>query len=279
MAEFYKGDIPIIDTEAPDLEANEMLFSSGVSYGLVERDYSEFPEPMFAPPGDMVLIPESEWDARYDEQEAQRSSLEHLYLSGPNGTPAFRHLDQNGHGYCWKYSVGHSMMVDRLRRNLPMVRFNPHAGAAIIKRGRDEGGWCGEGAKFATEHGMAIEGTGPGQWPLHSRDLRRDTPALRAEMARYKIEEDWVDLTRQVWNRNLTTAQVATCGFNNLPGPRDYNWWRHSVCGIRWVRLERNSWGQLILNSWSGWGRHGLGVLRGSKAICNGGLAIRLTSS
>jgi len=279
MAEFYKSSIPIIDTEAPDFESNELLFSNKVTYGLIERDYDQFPEPMFAPPGDMVLIPESEWDARWEEQERQQSSLEHLYLSGPNGTPAFRHLGQNGHGYCWKYSVGHSMMMDRLRRNLPMVRFNPHAGAAIIKRGRDEGGWCGEAAKFATEHGMAIEGTGPGQWPLHSRDLRHDTPELRAEMAKYKIEEDWVDLTRQVWNRNLTMAQVATTAFNNLPGPRDYNWWRHSVCGIRWVRIERGAWGQLILNSWPGWGRHGLGVLRGSRAICNGGLSIRLTSA
>jgi hypothetical protein len=245
----------------------------------VPRDYEQHPEAMFAAPSEMILIPESEWDARFDEQEETQSSLEHIYLSGPNGTPAFKNLDQNGDGYCWNYSVGSSMMLDRLRRNLPMVRFNPHAGAAIIKRGQNEGGWCGEGAKFATEHGMAIEGKAPGQWPLHSRNLRLVTPELKAEMAKYKIEEDWVDLTRQVWNRNLTMAQVATCGFNNIPGPRDYNWWQHSVCGLRWVRIERGSWGQLILNSWPGWGRHGLGVLRGSKAVCNGGLAVRSTSA
>jgi hypothetical protein len=109
--------------------------------------------------------------------------------------------------------------------------------------------------------------------------VRLDTPQLRAEMAKYKIQEDWVDLTRQKYNRNLTLAQVATCGFNNIPGPRDYNWWRHSVCGLRWVRIERGSWGQLILNSWPRWGRHGLGVLRGNKATPNGALGIRLTSS
>jgi hypothetical protein len=274
MPATYKG-IPIIETDGPETNLSR---PAGVTYGLVPRDYEQYPEAMFSPPSEMVLIPESEWDARYDEQEATQSSLEHIYLSGPNGAPAFKNLDQNGDGYCWNYSVGHSMMMDRLRRNLPMVRFNPHAGAAIIKRGLDEGGWCGEGAKFATEHGMAIEGKGPGQFPLHSRNLRLVTPELRAEMAAFKIEEDWVDLTRQVWNRNLTMAQVATCGFNNIPGPRDYNWWGHSVCGLRWVRIERGSWGQLILNSWLGWGRHGLGVLRGSKAICNCGLGIRSTS-
>lgn len=278
MAEFYKRNIPIIDTEAPDLESNDMLFPKGVAYGLVERDYDQFPEAMFSPPSDMGLIPESEWDARYDEQEAQQSSLEHIYLSGPGGTPAFVNLDQGSEGYCWIYSVGHSLMMDRLRRNLPMTRLNPHSAGAIIKRGRNEGGWCGEGAAFVTEHGMAPEGRGPGQWPVQSRDLRLDTPAMRAEMAKHKIVEQWTDLTRRVWSRNLTVAQVATSGFNNLPGPRDYNWWGHSVCGIRWVRIERGSWGQLILNSWLRWGRHGLGVLRGNRAICNGGLSIRTTT-
>ena len=275
MAEFYKN-IPIIDTEAPD---NDVLFPAGMTFGLVPRDYDQFPEPMFAPPSDMQLIPESEWDARYDEQERLQSSLEHIYLSGPNGTPAFVNLDQNGHGYCWAYSTGQSIMLDRLRRNLPMVRLNPHATAAIIKKGRDEGGWCGQSAKFAREIGYALEGNQAGQWPLHSRDLRNDTQELRAQMAKYKIDEDFVDLTRQVYDQNLTTAQVATCGFLNIPGPGDYNWWGHSVCRVRWVRIERGSWGQLILNSWKGWGRHGLGVLRGSKAICNGALAVRSTTA
>jgi len=276
VADFYKGSIPIIDTEAPD---NDVLFPKDAAFGLVERNYDEFPEPMFAPPGDMVLIPESEWDARYDEQEEQKSSLEHLYLSGPNGTPVFRNLDQGSEGYCWIYSVGHSIMMDRLRRNIPLVRLNPHSAGAIIKKGRNEGGWCGEGAQFSTDVGMAPEGTGPNQWPAQSRSLKYDTPAMRAEMAKHRIAESWMDLTRRVWDRNMTTAQVATCGFNNIPGPRDYNWWSHSVCGIRWVRISKGNWGQLILNSWLRFGRHGLAVLEGRKAICNGGLGIRLTQS
>jgi len=276
MAEFYKSNIPIIDT---DRMATNLSYPPDVKFGLIPRDYTKDPESMFAPPSNMVLIPQSEWDARFDMQEETQSSLEHLYLSGPGGGPAFVNLDQNGDGYCWTYSVGHSMMMDRLKRNLPMLRFNPHGPAAIIKNGRDEGGWCGLAAKFGRENGYPEQGTGPGEWPLHSRDLRYDTPALRAEMAKFKIEEEWTDMTRQVYDQNLTMQQVATCGFNNVPGPRDYNWWSHSVCGIRWVRIERGSWGQLILNSWKGWGRHGLGVIRGSKAVCDGGLAIRLTSA
>ncbi len=275
MPSFYKGNIPIIDTEQPE---TDLSHPKGVGFGYVPRDYSTSPEAMFAPPSGMVIIPESEHDARYDEQEEQKSSLEHIYLSGPNGEPAFKNLNQGQDGYCWFYSVAHSAMMDKLKRGVAVPRLNPHAGAAIIKRGRNEGGWCGEGAKFAREHGFAVEGTGPGQWPLQSRNLKYDTPKLREEMAKYKIEEEWTDLTRQVYDQNLTKNQVATCGFNNVPGPRDYNHWSHSVCGLRWVRVERNVWGQLILNSWPNWGRHGLGVLIGNKAICNGALAIRLMS-
>lgn len=277
MADFYHKNIPIIDTEYAD--SNEMLFPKDVRFGMVPRDYTEYPQEMFAPPSEMDLIPESEWDARYDEQEELQSSLEHIYLSGPGGTPAFVNLDQNGHGYCWAYSTGQAIMLDRLKRNLPLVRLNPHATAAIIKRGRDEGGWGGLSAKFGRENGYAVEGTGPGQWPLHSRDLRYDTPQLRAEMAKYKLHEEWTDLTKSVYDQNLTRGQLATTGFSNIPGPRDYNWWGHSVCGVRWVRVERGNWGQLILNSWRGWGRHGLGVLIGNKAVPNGALAIRSTTA
>jgi hypothetical protein len=277
VPDFYHGNIPIIDTESTTSE--EMLYPEGATFGLVPRDYSTDPEAMFSPPSDMVLIPESEWDARFDEQEELKSSLEHIYLSGPNGTPAFLNLSQNGHRYCWFYSVTHSVMMDRLRRNLPLVRLSGHSGAAIIKRGRDEGGWCGLAAKFAREHGIAPEGSGPNQWPVHSRDLRHDTPTMRAEMAKYKLDEEFVDLTRSVYDQNLTRAQLATTGFNNIPGPGDYNWWRHSVCRMRWVRVERGNWGQLILNSWPGWGRHGLGVLIGNKAVSNGALAIRSTAA
>lgn len=106
-----------------------------------------------------------------------------------------------------------------------------------------------------------------------------DTPECRAQMVLHQPIEEWCDLTRQSYDQNLTMRQVATCGFMNIPGPRDYNWWSHSVCGVRWVRIEPGSWGQLILNSWLNWGRFGLAVLRGSQAICNGGLGIRMTTA
>lgn len=104
-------------------------------------------------------------------------------------------------------------------------------------------------------------------------------------MARYKAEEEWVDLTLPVFGQNLNKWQLQAALFNNLPSPSDFGAWQHSVCALRHVRIERNSWGLLILNQWPGpngegsWGRYGLAVLEGVLAVPMDCLAIRLTSA
>lgn len=282
MLGFYKGHIPIID-DSRDAYALQFPGKDGegkpVGYGYVPRDFVAQPPNTFsALPSEIQVYPESDWDALYDEQEAQKSSLEHLYLQGGD-SPAFVNLDQNGHGYCWAYSNGTALMLARLRDGQPLVRLNPHSVAAIIKGGADQGGWCGLSAEFIRKHGMAEEGNGPGQWPLHSRSLKNDTAACRESMTRYMVTEDYVDLTASVYDQNLSERQVATCLFNNLPCAVDFNHWSHSVCGIRWVRIERGSFGLLILNSWKGWGRHGLAVLQGGKRRPDGAVCTRVVKA
>ncbi len=275
MAEFYKGSIPILDSSGGF--GDSFAPPPGQAMGMVPRDYNEFPKEMFAPPSQLKVLDKSEWDAAYDDQEKYMSSLEHKYLSGPNGTPVFVNLDQNGDGHCWAYSTGHAMMLKTLLQGRTPKRLNPHATATLLKR--FNGGWCGISAKFGREVGYAEEGTGSGQWPLHSNDARYDTPELRAAMGKNKVEEDWYDVTREVWSQSMNTAQLATCGLRNIPCPSDFNWWGHSVCQVRWVRIEAGSWGPLILNSWKGWGRYGLAVLRGSQAIANGAVATLSTAA
>lgn len=272
--DYFRGSIPIIDDTSYGL-----AYPTGAAFGAVPRDYDADPVDVRQSPDGLTLIPESEWDARYDEQEATKSSLEHLFLpNGPDGPPAFVNLDQNGHGYCWAYSTGHAVMLDRLVRGYEAVRLNPHSVAAIIKGGRDEGGWCGLSAKWVKENGIAPEGTGPGEWPLHSRSLSHDTAATRAVMKFYRVEEDWYDLGRKEWDQVLNHQQRVTLAFSNIPMPTDRMWWGHSTCDIRYVRIERGSWGWLTLNSWKNWGRHGLAVLRGSKANSDGSVGIRATT-
>lgn len=270
MPDFYKGDIPIYDLSKEWQRA--AVNPQGVKSGGVPRDYSEYPEAMFAGPESIQIIPESEWDARFDEQEATESSLEHIFLRG--GQPAFLNLDQNGDGDCWAYSTGHAMMFDALLSGRPVPRINPHFIATYLKR--FDGGWCGASMKVATEVGCCEVGTGPDQWPQWSHDTRLLTPARMAAAAEHKVIENVYDLTRQVWDQQFTRLQLATCSFNNVPAPSDYNEMSHSMCQVRWCRVERGSWCPLILNSWKGWGRHGLGVLRNMDA--DGAVAVRTTS-
>lgn len=269
--DFYKGDIPIL--EPLSSAAQDLLHPKQVRFGLVPRDYSVDPEAMFAGPEEVETIKPGDWDAYYDEAEREESSLEHLFLRG--GKPAFVNLDQDGDGHCWAYSTGHSVMLSYLARGGEVPRLNPHFIATYLKT--FNGGWCGKSMKAFGEVGCPEEGNGPDQWPLHSNNTNLVQSRLEAA-AKYKVVENVYDLTRQVWDQRLTSEQLATCGFNNVPAPSDFNWWGHSVCQVRWVRIEKGSWGPLILNSWKGWGRFGLAVLRGSQAVANGAVATRTVS-
>lgn len=255
--DFYKGNIPIIDNDGPQYA--DMIFPKGVTHGCIPRDYTVQPADTFkAMPSTMPLMSDDEIDARYDEQEAQQSSLEHLYLRG--GSPAFVNLDQGPFGDCWAYSTGHAMMFNALKRGSAIRRLNPHAIAVILNY--LDGGWCGLSAKAARELGYPGDGNGPGEWPGESRSRSNDTPALRAAMLMNRITEDYVDLTREVYDQNLTKSQYRTALSNNQPCPSDFMRMSHSMCAIRWVRIERGSWGPLVINSWLNWGRFGLAVFR-----------------
>lgn len=243
--------IPIVDHDTD----NDFLFPKGAGFG---HDPDQYVPDMMAAPLQMQVYSEADWDALFDEQEEQQSSLEHLYLAA-----GWENLDQDGDGYCWTYSTGHANMLKREAMHLPHVRLNPHSVGAIVKGGRNEGGWCGLSLAKYREIGCAPEGTGPGQWPLHSRDFRRfNDPAVKAEMMKYRVTDDWYDLGKPMYSQTLKRDQLATCLFKNSPSPTDWNPWAHSVCAIRWVRVERGSWAPLILNSWKGWGRRGLAVIR-----------------
>lgn len=256
MPELYKSKIPIIRRS---LDEGFIRGTPDVapSYGCIPRDYDVDPVEMRDDPSGMVLIPESDWDAHYEASEAAEDSLEHILLRAI-AAGEFEFLDQDGFPDCWAHSTAHALMIDKLKQNLHPVRLNAVAVATLLKQ--TNGGWSGLSMKFAREHGFPVVGGEPGEWPYQSR-RGKDTPELRAAMARHKSLEDWYDLGRKEWDQELSQKQIATCLFNNLPVPSDYNRFRHAMLSIRHVRIERGSWGRLTLNSWQGFGHHGLCVL------------------
>lgn len=258
---------PIIDD---DPASKTHAFPDNVRTGLLPRDYRESPPDMFAPPADLHLIPRSEWSARIKEQEQLTSRISDV-LRGA-GIPS---MDQDGVGYCWSHSTTGCNQAVRALNNQPYVPLSAFAVAAIIKKGRDEGGWAGLSAKFLREVGQPSQKL----WPQGKRDLSLDTPEMRANAALHKTLEDWVDLTRDVYDQNLTFDQLATCLLTGIPCAVDFNWWSHSVMACDLVEVEAGDFGIRIRNSWSdSWGDKGFGILRGSKCIPNGALAIRSTT-
>lgn len=255
-----------MDSLIDDSTGRDVLFPAGFGQGY---DPSQYVPTMFASPAELKLIPRSEWDARIDEQEAQQSSLEHMRDRAPGGMPT---LDQNGQGFCWAYSVTRSVMYSRLVMNQPLIRLSAHSVACKIKNFKDEGGWCGLSQQFIKENGVCDVSA----WPEKSMSRSNDTPAAWANAKKYKIEEDWVDLARDVYDRNLTFDQVATCLLLNVPVVCDWNWWGHSTLMMRLVRIEAGSYGLRGDNSWTDqWGDRGKFTVQGSRAIPDGAIATR----
>lgn len=265
----------VIDDSTP----NDKLYAPVVDgevkgHGYAPRDYRTYPKEMFDPPSDMPLIPRSEWDARIDEQEERQSSLEHIRLTGNNGQP-IPSLDQNGQGFCWAYSTTMAVMLLRAVMNQPYVRLSAHAVACKIKNFRDEGGWCGLSAKFHREVGCPSVAL----WPEKSMSRANDRPEVWANASQHKVSEEWVDLRREVYDQQLTVDQIATCLLSNIPVALDYDEWGHSICGIRWVRIERGVYGPKILNSWTdGWGDRGMGIIQRGWTV-DSAVALRVTGA
>lgn len=221
-------------------------------------------------PGQIPLIPRSEWDARFEEQERLQSSLQHLRDRQPQGMPT---LYQNGQGYCWAYSTTRACEYLRILMGLPYVQLSAHAIGCKIQNFRNEGLWCGASAKFVTEYGVPSTKV----WPQGSMNRSLDNPATWEEARKNLVTEDWRDTSVALYDTDLTVDQQATLLFNNIPHMADYNWWGHSVLCTRWVRIERGVWGPRIDNSHGDdFGERGSAVLQGSRARHDGACALRV---
>jgi hypothetical protein len=239
-------------------------------HGLVPRDYATYPAEMFAPPTEIKLIPRSEWSARIKDQEKQESRISDVMKGA--GVPC---LDQGQVGYCWAHSSTGAVMAVRALNGQPTVPLSAYAVAATIKKGADEGGWCGLSAQFIREKGVPSQQL----WPQGDRSYRKyDKADVWANAALHKVTEDYVDLTRDVYDQNLTFDMVASCFLSGIPVAVDFNWWSHSVLGCDLVETEPGAFGLRIRNSWgASWGEQGFGILKGSKAIPDGAVALRVT--
>lgn len=263
---------PILIDDATDLGPLLAPVVEGESKGRghdptqVDQDVQQ----MFDPPNQLALIPRSEWSARIKEGNETKSFISHVLLR--HRIPS---LDQGPNGYCWGHSTVGCVQAVRALQNQPYIPLSAYAVCATIKRGVNEGGWCGLSAKFLRERGVPSQEL----WPQGDRNYRKyDRPEVWANAGLHKVTEEWVDLARDVYEQNLTFDAVMTCLLNRVPVAGDFNWWAHSVLLCDPVEVEPGSFGIRLRNSWGdGWGEQGFGVLRGQRAVTDGALAIRVT--
>lgn len=260
-----------------DTTNNDILNPQGLGKGY---DPSQVPSSTLSmqhlfgdAPGQLKIIPQSEWPARCKEQADLQSSVEHIRMRGNYGKiiPA---LDQNGQGYCWAYSTTGAVMMLRALGNLPYVRLSGHAIGCQIKNYRDEGGWGALSADWVMKNGVPSVDF----WKEKSMSRSNDTAEMRANALSHLVTEDWSDQSVSPYDRNLTTEQYATLLLNNIPVISDFNWWSHSVLAIRWCQIENGSFGPKILNSWTdSWEDNGMSILQGSRGRPDGAVALRVT--
>lgn len=240
--------------------------------GLIPRDYGFFPIGYYAEAKtfpDELLIPRNEWKDRLEQQKKDKARLIDVRNSGNHGE-AIPALDQDGRGYCWAHSSVSAVLLARAAQGEPYADLSAFAVACIIKHYRDEGGWGAASLEFISKRGVPTSEF----WPQQSMAKSNDNPKTWENAALHKAHE-WFDLDR----RNLD--QLVSCLLMGFPIVSDFNWWGHSVCTMCLENVgssvkDLETW---ILNSWgSKWSENGAGRLKGSKAMPDDAIALRVTT-
>lgn len=245
----------------------------GRGYDPSEVDYREIQTvSSISPPREIELLSIDEIIDRALELEQKKGRISDRLRSAK--IPS---TNQAREGYCWFYSTTGAVQAQREMAGQPFVQLNGHSGASIIKKGANQGGWCGQSMRFAIENGIAPMGTGPGEWPEFSRDYRRYQDSCKDSMAKYRIDEGWVDLSKPEWDNEIKLQAVLTLLVTGTPCALDFNWWGHSVLGCDAVVLSRSNRVVVprIRNSWTDrWGDLGFSTLTESQARPDGGVGI-----
>jgi hypothetical protein len=228
-------------------ESNKELWQDdgggGIHAGGEYRLFARVPNPDFKPKplksfgavyGD---FPESEWDARIDEQIALEARVSD-YITNPP-------FDQDGLPTCWAINTAQCATILRVCMGLPFVQLSGCSIAVPISGGHSGGDEL-EANEYAIEHGIAsVE-----FWPENdtTKSLNKD-PKVIADRLNHKVLE-WLEMESKA---NWVSACLRT-----KPGVFAYNSMSHVMAMCDVVRIEKGSiekgsLGFRVRNSWAEW--------------------------
>ncbi len=260
--------IPVIDDSTP----NDVVFDPKHARGAEPRDYAIQPMEMFASADMIPLKPKSTWSDEIKVLDREEAQVDHVILRA-RAKGRWADLYQNPYNFCWSHSVAHAIQASREISNAFPRALSAFGLVHLADANRaygNRGGWCGLAAEAARTRGIPTQHTYP-----QGQVKRELSQAILDDAKNNVVTEDFVDLQKPVWFQNLTFEAVASCLLTGRPCAVDFNWWAHSVCAVKLVEVEAGSFGILILNSWGlNWGDKGRGILRGSRAIPDGAIAI-----
>lgn len=241
---------PIINDETPIEDPPEGC-GRGLNLGLRgprDYEYGEFAAPF----PQELLIPRSEWQARIQEMEEQKSRTSDLIR-----LRKLPHKDQASTNYCWINAPTHCTEIVRLQQNQKTVSLSPASAGAQIKGYRNVGGWGLEGLQWIVKNGLVPSSL----WPDNAIDRKYETAENKSIALDYRVDE-WIEC------KPRDVDQMVSMLLRRAPGAGGYNWQSHetTLCDVVWLDgtvATRNR------NSWKNYGDFGFFILQGSRMLAD----------
>lgn len=196
--------------------------------GLVERD------PVLHPQGYCASIPPAQIQTYADDvlrrmiadMEAAKARISDRMRRSPGGLYASYY--QNGQGYCWYYGMIGAVSAKRAVQGQPHVPLSGHAGACMIMKFRDQGGWGALALQDALVRGIATQA----KWPQGSMSQKYNTAETWEDAKNNMPGETFADLASPHYGRKMAWDQECACLVDLNPTICDYNWQGHCTFSV-----------------------------------------------
>jgi len=206
-------------------------------------------------------IPRTEWDARIEEQIKLKTRISDYQRYAP--------MDQDGLPTCWTQGPCGAFMATRAIMNLPHIDLSGCSLAVPISGGHS-GGYEGVALKYLVEHGAVSTK----YWGNNdtSKALMKNENCIKDRLNHKALEVYQCKDDFDVW---------ATACLLSQAGAFAYDWMSHVMMTCDLVKIEGNSYGLRIRNSWGNWGAKneagffGYAVYREGKGTPDSGFALR----